>query len=92
METKVEAFVGVRVVTTSGAFPTEGFARVPIRQPVRQQLAEAVRELKIADTKDWVALVGGTEIDPDKSYAVNGLAGEVVIDYGPKEGGGGANA
>lgn len=89
MEKRVEVFVAVRVVTTSGSYPAEGFDRVPMHQPVRQQLAEAVRKLKIRDTKEWVALVGGTEIDPDKSYEANGLEGEVVIDFGPLEGGGG---
>ena len=28
-------------------------------------------------------------LDPDRSYAENGLSGEIEIDWGPSEGGGG---
>jgi hypothetical protein len=90
METQVQHIsVEVRVVTTSGTYPTHGFEKTPSHQPVRQVLKEAVRELKIRDTQGWIALAIGREIDPDKSYEGNSLKGEVVIDYGPKEGGGG---
>jgi len=89
MNTRVEVILQVRVVTTSGSYPDQGYDRAPAHQPVKVQLAEAVRKLRIRDTNGWVALVNGTQIEPEKSYEANGLKGDVVIDYGPKEGGGG---
>lgn len=89
MNAKVEVLVQVRVVTTSGSYPDHGYDRAPVHQPVKVELAEAVRKLRIRDTNGWVALVNGTEIDVEKSYDANGLKGEIVIDFGPKEGGGG---
>lgn len=84
-----EHFVQVRVVTTSGSFPKEGFERVPINQPVKVVLHKAADALKITDTNNWVARVGEGELDVAKSYSDHHLTGQVVIDYGPKEGGGG---
>lgn len=79
----------VAVVTTSGTWPNQGFDTVPINQPVKIELQRAVRELKIKDTSNWVARVGTREINPEQSYADQGLSGKVEIDYGPREGGGG---
>lgn len=84
-----EHFIEVRVVTTSGSFPKQGLKRTTINQPIKVVLHEAAKELKIADTSNWVARVGDREVDVSKSYADNNLSGKVVIDYGPKEGGGG---
>ena len=86
---KPETHVEVAVITTSGSWPAEGFLKVPAHQKVRQQLNEAVRELKISDTTGWVAKVNGREIDIERNYIENGLSGQVSIDYGPREGGGG---
>lgn len=85
----MENFSQVAVVTTSGSFPDEGFAKAPSHQKVRIFLTEAARELKIADHSGWIAMVNNREIDPDKNYDENGLTGEVEIDFGPREGGGG---
>jgi hypothetical protein len=84
-----EHFIEVRVVTTSGSFPKQGLKRITIHQPIEVILHEAAKELKITDTSNWVARVGDREVDVSKSYADNNLSGKVVIDYGPKEGGGG---
>jgi hypothetical protein len=84
-----ESHVQVQVVTTSGKFPERGFDEVPINQKVRIQLETAAKKLHIADTNGWVAMVGDHEVNVDQSYRDNGLTGEVVIDYGPREGGGG---
>ena len=62
---------------------------MPINQPVQVQLAKAAAALKIADTSGWVARVGTREIEPEKSYAANGLQGRAEIDYSRREGGGG---
>lgn len=86
---KGEQHVEVQVVTTSGIFPKEGIHRAPANKPVKIVLKQAQKELGIAETEGWIATVGSTEIDPNKSYAENGLKGVVKIDWGPKEGGGG---
>ena len=88
-EDGADSHVEVAVVTTSGRFPAEGTERVAAHQPVSNELKRAVKELKIVDTTNWIALVGEKEIDPNKSYVENQLTGTVIIDYGPREGGGG---
>lgn len=84
-----EHFLKVRVITTSGSFPKEGFERVPANQPIKILLHEAAKVLKIADTSGWVARSGDHELDISQNYLDNGLSGEIVIDYGPREAGGG---
>lgn len=86
---KPDNHIEVVVVTTSGLYPSTGSDRVAANQPVKVQLMKAVKALHIVDTNNWVATVGGTLIDPDKSYADNHLSGSVSIDYGPNHGGGG---
>jgi hypothetical protein len=62
---------------------------VPIHQPVKAQLHRAVKELKITDTTNWIAKVRNQELNVEQSYEQNNLSGQVEIDYGPREGGGG---
>lgn len=81
--------IDVAVVTTSGTWPETGFDSVPIHQPAKVQLQHAVKKLEITDTTNWVATVGGRELNIEQSYLQNNLSGEVEIDYGPREGGGG---
>jgi hypothetical protein len=88
-EEKPETHVEVVVVTTGGSYPVTGTDRVAAHQPVRNQLAKAAKALHIVDTTGWIARVGGTELDVDKSYIDNHLTGTVKLDYGPREGGGG---
>jgi hypothetical protein len=88
-EAAAENFVEVAVVTTSGSYPKNGFERTPIRQKISVILKKAANKLEITDTTDWVATVGEQEVNPDSSYLDSGLTGEVEIDYGPREGGGG---
>lgn len=86
-------FVEVSISTTAGFYPTEGFNRVPVNQKVGVELQKAKESLKIKDTANWVASVitpaGKRPIEPDKTYAENGLSGKIEIDWGPSEGGGG---
>jgi hypothetical protein len=82
--------IDVAVTTTSGFFPQEGFERLPIDQPVKHQLARAAQFLHLTNTTNWIAKIGDTKIDVEKSYAGNGLSGQVNISYGPAHGGGGA--
>lgn len=83
-------FVEVTVFTTSGTFPEEGALRVPPVTVVKQVLARAAAKLGLTDTTDWVVTVGGRDINPDRSFTQNGLAGTVELEWGPREGGGGA--
>jgi hypothetical protein len=82
--------IDVLVATTAGFYPAEGFERLPIGQPIKVQLAKAANALKITDVAGWIARVGTRELDMDKSYAANNLTCKVEIDYGRREGGGGA--
>jgi hypothetical protein len=82
--------IDVAIITTAGAFPEEGFERLSINQPIKVQLSRAVAALKIKDTTDWIATHGTRELALGKSYAENGLSGQVTITYGKREGGGGA--
>lgn len=84
-----ENFVLVAVVTTSGSYPAEGYDKTPANQKVKVFLAKAAHELKIADISGWVARVGNNEINPELSHEDNGLSGEIDIDFGPRESGGG---
>ena len=81
--------IDVVVLTTSGTWPESGFESVPIHQPIKVQLQRAVKELKITDTTSWIAKVGNQELNVEQSYEQNKLSGQVEIDYGPREGGGG---
>jgi len=85
-----EQLVEVAVVTTSGTYPTSGYNNIPAHQKVRIDLEKADNELKITSIDGWVAQVGGRQIDIDKSYLDNGLSGQFFIDWGPRQGGGGA--
>jgi hypothetical protein len=81
--------IEVAIVTTSGSLPAEGFDTVPINQPIKVLLDRAAKKLGITDTTNWVAKVGSKELRPQSSYEDEGLSGQVEIDYGPREGGGG---
>lgn len=84
--------VDVSIVTTSGAFPAEGFERLPSGQVLKVQLARAVAALRLGDTSDWIARHGSRELNIEQSYTANQLTGCVEIDYGKREGGGGSRS
>lgn len=83
-------FLSVAVLTTSGRYPDEGFIQVPQHQPVKAILQKASKNLDLTDTEGWIARVNDLEIDTRSSYEANRLRGEIVLDWGPSEGGGGA--
>ena len=85
----VEQFVQVAVITTSGSYPENGYERTPKHQKIRVILQKAARALNITDTTDWIASVDDRELNIEGNYLENHLDGEVEIDYGPREGGGG---
>jgi hypothetical protein len=80
----------VTVVTTAGTFPHEGAKRYPSSTVIADVLADAARKLQISDTATWVVVVGGRDISPTHTFAQAGLSGEVALEWGAREGGGGA--
>lgn len=85
-----DSFIQVQIMTTSGSYPANVYERVPVHQQVKVELAEAARKLELTDTTGWVLSVVGREIDTEKSWLENGLHGNVQLDWGPREGGGGS--
>jgi hypothetical protein len=80
----------VTVVTTAGTFPAEGFKRYPASTVIAEILADAKRKLKITDTDTWIVTVAGKDVDVNLTLAEAGLVGEAVLEWGAREGGGGA--
>ena len=81
--------VRVSVLTTSGSYPRHGVDPEPRDVTVSSILDKAKASLRLTDVSNWIATVGGREINPALSYAANHLAGEVKVQWGPREGGGG---
>jgi len=81
--------IEVLVYTTSGSYPHHGFVAVPVTDKVSLILADAKEALHLTDTSTWVATVAGNEIDPNRTFEQDGLKGQVTIQWGPREGGGG---
>lgn len=79
----------VTVFTTSGTFPTQGALRVKATEVIADVLTRAARKLNLTQTEGWVAQVEGTDINPQQTFAQAGLMGEVDIEWGEREGGGG---
>ncbi len=76
--------VKLAVRTPGRTWPTEGFILVPASQSVHEQLTRAVEALGIgADTSGWIASSEGRNLDIQATLEENGLAGEVIIRYGP---------
>ena len=80
----------MRILTTSGSYPAKGHETVPASEPVIEILRRAAAALGIANTSEWVAKINGNEIDPSQTYAALHLHGEVKIDFGKREAGGGS--
>jgi len=91
-ETKKET-ADVSISTTAGFYPAEGFDRVKTSEAISQQLTKAGNKLKIKSTEGWIATIseaaGKRALDTSRSYVENRLSGQVEIDWGPSEGGGG---
>jgi hypothetical protein len=82
--------VRVTVVTTAGTFPAEGAKRYPASTPIASVLTDAARKLHIADTETWIVTVAGRDVNPALTFTQAGLSGDVALEWGPREGGGGA--
>lgn len=81
--------INVRVITSSGHYPEHGHEKVPLTELVKDILARAAASLGIVDAAQWVANVNSAPVDVSKTYDQLDLYGEVKIDYGRSEGGGG---
>lgn len=53
-------------------------------------LADAARKLHITDAETWIVTVAGRDVNPTLTFAQAGLLGEVALEWGAREGGGGA--
>jgi hypothetical protein len=86
-------YVEVSISTTAGFYPDKGFDRTKATEAISEQLEKAAKKLKIKSTVGWVATVnepsGKRVLEPSRTYVENRVAGEVEIDWGPSEGGGG---
>jgi hypothetical protein len=80
----------VTVVTTSGTFPAEGAKRYPASTPIAHVLAAAAQKLQITDSQGWVVTVAGRDVSPTQTFPQAGLSGDIALEWGPPEGGGGA--
>lgn len=85
-----EAKVMVMVVTTAGVFPAEGRKRYPADTPITTALDDAARKLRITAAPDWVVQINGADVNAAQTFAQAGLSGSVTIEWGAREGGGGA--
>ena len=78
------------VLTTSGRWPDAGFEKVHDHEKVRHVLDQAAKHLHLAGTQDWIATVGGKTLNAEESFKANGFTkGDVLIDFGPRQSGGG---
>ena len=79
----------VTVVTTAGAFPAEGAKRYPATTRITEVLADAAHKLHLTGTEGWIVTVGGRDVDPGLTFQRAALSGEVALEWGAREGGGG---
>lgn len=84
------AKVLVTVFTTSGTFPAQGALRVDVDAVIATVLERAAKKLKLTSTVGWVVQVNGNDINPSLTFAQAGINGEVDLEWGAREGGGGA--
>jgi hypothetical protein len=80
----------VVVVTTAGVFPAEGAKRYLESAPISTALDDAKRKLNITAAPDWVVVIDNRDVNPALTFKQAGLSGSVKIEWGPREGGGGA--
>jgi hypothetical protein len=81
--------IAVTIFTTSGSYPAQGALRVPPSTVIAHVLAKAAKALSLADTSTWVVTRDGMEIAPSQTFEQAGLHGEVELEWGAPEGGGG---
>lgn len=81
--------INVRVHTTSGNYPAHGHEKVPAAEQVQEILNRAASELELVGTTDWIVRIGEKVVPASSTYEQLGEHGEVKLDWGANEGGGG---
>ncbi|MGO4569974.1 hypothetical protein AB4Z52_34325 [Rhizobium sp. 2YAF20] len=81
--------VTVAVFTTSGTFPGQGVLRVKTSTAISAILVQAASALHLADTSGWIVTVNGQTINQSQTFEQAGLHGDVELEWGAPEGGGG---
>lgn len=84
-----DQFVHVRVVTTAALFPTDGYERVPDKQKLAPILQRAAAALGLTDTSGYIVTANGNVADPNQTFEMLGLTGQVDLRWGPEAGAGG---
>ncbi|MBY5667382.1 hypothetical protein HFO33_34270 [Rhizobium leguminosarum] len=81
--------ITVAVFTTSGTFPAQGVLRVKTSTVISDVLVQAAASLSLADTSGWVVSVNGQTVNQSQTFEQAGLHGDVELEWGAPEGGGG---
>jgi hypothetical protein len=82
--------INVRVHTTSGNYPAHGHEKVSVTEQVQEILKRAADELELVGTTDWIVRIGDKVIAGSSTYEQLDERGEVKLDWGASEGGGGS--
>lgn len=82
--------INVRVHTTSGNYPARGHEKVSVTEQVQEILKRAADELELVGTTDWIVRIGDKVIAGSSTYEQLDEHGEVKLDWGASEGGGGS--
>lgn len=82
--------INVRVHTTSGNYPVHGHEKVSVTEQVQEILKRAADELELVGTADWIVRIGDKIVSGSSTYEQLGEHGEVKLDWGASEGGGGS--
>lgn len=80
----------VMVVTTAGIFPAEGSKQYPASTKISAVLADAAKKLKITAPPEWVVQIANADVDKELTFEQANISGSVTIEWGAREGGGGA--
>lgn len=83
--------ISVRIVTTSGNFPGNGFEEFHADQKLGVALQQAASKLKLHNTSSWVATLNGRTLNPDFTFEQNQIPNRSEIFWGPVAPGGGAH-
>lgn len=84
-----DKFVDARVVTTAALYPAEGYERVPDKQKLTPILHRAAAALALTDTGGYIVTVNGNVVDPNQTFEMLGLTGQIDLRWGPEAGAGG---
>lgn len=88
----LDRFVGVRISTTAGSWPSEDcFAEVNLETPIQEILQKAATALNIIITNDYVVKHCGKILEATKTFQKSGLRCLVELEFSKLEKGGGAH-